>query len=330
MGSRNSLERVIWFDQQVRAKRYPNATKLAKHFGVTPRTAAREIENMRDRLDCPLQYDSSRKGYYYTEDTCPLPSIYLTTEELTALIMARNFLADISGGAIGSEIENISQKINKVLNRFVGDEWTIDNALSFRLSSHAPAPGSVIKPVLNACLKHRRIQFTYFSPAHNTSESRTVDPYHLLNYMGTWHLIGYCHLRGALRDFNLMRMSDVQILDEEFVPRNNFDVHEHFERSFGIYKKEDADDLTDVRIRFNPKRALWAKGRIWHHQQKEAELPDGSLEVTFPVAHFAEVMMEILKYGSEVEVLEPPELRKLVISELDKARQVYAARKSNK
>jgi predicted DNA-binding transcriptional regulator YafY len=41
-------------------------------------------------------------------------------------------------------------------------------------------------------------------------------------------------------------------------------------------------------------------------------------------------MMEILKYGSEVEVLEPPELRKLVISELDKARQVYAARKSNK
>jgi len=314
----------------VRAKRYPNATKLAKHFGFTTRTAAREIENMRSRLDCPLQYDSSHKGYYYTDDTCPLPSIYLTTEELTALIMARNFLADISGGAIGDEIENIAQKINKVLNRFVGDEWTIDNALSFRVSSHAPAPGSVIKHVLSACLKKRRIQFTYFSPAHNSHETRKVDPYHLLNYMGSWHLIGYCHLRGALRDFNLMRLKDLQILDEEFVPRGNFDIHEHFERSFGIYKNEDADDLTDVTIRFNPKRALWAKGRIWHKQQKEKELPDGSLEVTFPVAHFAEVMMEVLKYGGDVEVIEPAELRNMVKKEAEKTCQVYKGKSQRK
>ncbi len=323
MGSRNSIERFHWFDHQVRAQRFPNASSLMRKFEISRRTAQREIDYMRERLDFPLKYDASRKGFYYTQDAAPLPPIYLTTEELTALVMARNFLGDISGRALGKEIGEISQKLKKVLNRFVGDEKTVDDALSFRVVTHAPAPGEIIKPVLGACLTHRRIRFTYFSPAHNQSDERTVDPYHLLNYMGSWHLIGHCHLREALRDFNLARMRDVQILDEEFVMPFNFNIHEHLSRGFGIYKTEDADDLTDVTIRFSPEKALWAKGRIWHQKQTETSLPDGSLEYIFPVASFTEVKMEIMKHGAGVEVISPAELREMVRTEAEQVCLLY-------
>jgi len=35
--------------------------------------AQRDIDFMRDRLLCPLDYDPSQKGYYYNDETFSLP-----------------------------------------------------------------------------------------------------------------------------------------------------------------------------------------------------------------------------------------------------------------
>lgn len=312
MGSRNIFERYIWFDNQTRTQRYPNAFKLAKHFEISAKTAQRDIDFMRDRLGCPLEYSSSLKGYHYTYDTFALPMLYLTAEELSALLMARSMLKDISEGAIGQEISLITDKINGVIKKHIGNEKHVDEAMSFRFIEHAPAPAKILKAMLAACLRRRRVRFFYFSPSHNSSEKRMVDPYHLLNYMGTWHLIGYCHLRKALRDFNLIRMSDVEVLEDEFVIRSGFNISEYFNSSFGIYKGGESQDVT---IRFTPERAPWVRGRVWHTSQIKTELADGSLEITFPVADFIEIKMEILRHGASVEVISPEELRALIIDE---------------
>ena len=312
MGSRNIFERYIWFDRQTRTQRYPNAFKLAQHFEISAKTAQRDIDYMRDRLYCPLEYNSSLKGYHYTDDTFALPMIYLTAEELSALLMARSMLKDISEGAIGNEISQITDKINGVIKRHIGNEKQIDEAMSFRFVEHAPAPAKSLKAVLAGCLRRRRVEFSYLSPSHNSAEERIVDPYHLLNYMGTWHLIGYCHLRNALRDFNLMRMSDVELLEDEFVVLPSFNIRGYLNSSFGIYKGEESQDVT---IRFTPERARWASGRVWHPSQVATDLNDGSLEITFPVADFIEIKMEILRHGAGVEVIGPEELRVLIVKE---------------
>jgi predicted DNA-binding transcriptional regulator YafY len=64
MGIKNIYERFVWFDHQVRTKKYPNATSLAEKFEISTKTAQRDIDFMRDRLLCPLDYDSSKKGCY--------------------------------------------------------------------------------------------------------------------------------------------------------------------------------------------------------------------------------------------------------------------------
>jgi len=53
MGPKNIYERFVWFDDQVRAKEYPNATSLAGAFEISTKTAQHDIEFMRDRLLCP-------------------------------------------------------------------------------------------------------------------------------------------------------------------------------------------------------------------------------------------------------------------------------------
>ena len=62
MGIKNVYERFVWFDNQVRARKYPNATSLTEQFEISTKTAQRDIDFMRDRLLYPLDYDSSQKA----------------------------------------------------------------------------------------------------------------------------------------------------------------------------------------------------------------------------------------------------------------------------
>lgn len=321
MGSKNVYERFLWFDRKVRLKVYPNATKLAAEFEVSLKTAQRDIEFMRDRLSCPLLYEKTRKGYCYKDDTFSLPSIYISSEELTALLITRKMLQGISAGPIGSELSMLIEKISAILKQHLTDEAPIDSAVSIQLIGYATPSEEVFRKALEGCLKRRSIVFSYYSPAKDEKTTRTVDPYHLFNYMGTWHLVGHCHLRQGLRDFNLSRITAPRLLDEPFSVKRGFTPQEYFDSAFGLYKGYEKEQ---VNLRFTPKKAKWVKDQIWHKDQKQRFLPDGSLELTFPVADFSEVTMEILKHGPRVEVIEPASLRALIKEEVDKISRIYS------
>ncbi len=96
MGTKNIYERFVWFDDQVRQKKYPNATSLAGAFEISTKTAQRDIDFMRDRLLCPLDYDSSQKGYYYNDDAFSL-RVFQNEEAFESLIRG---IKDASEGKI--------------------------------------------------------------------------------------------------------------------------------------------------------------------------------------------------------------------------------------
>jgi len=317
---KNIYERFVWFDDKVRAKTFPNATKLSRQFEVSGKTAQRDIEFMRDRLNCPLVYDETRKGYYYEDETFSLPLIHLSSAELSALLIARKILQGISGEYISTELSLIIDKITTILKKHVASADVVDDAFSLQFVEYSPVPEAVFKAVLEGCLKRRSLSFTYTSPLRNEKRARTVDPYHLFNYMGTWHLIAYCHVRRDIRDFNLFRISDIHLLEDTFIMQQGFDVRKYFGSAFGLYKGSKTQLVT---LRFSPVKARWIKGQIWHKDQKEKTMKDGSLELTFPVANYSEVMMEILKHGPDVEVMKPKDLRDLIKAAAQKIAKIY-------
>jgi predicted DNA-binding transcriptional regulator YafY len=235
-------------------------------------------------------------------------------------LIARKFLRDISNGYIGEEISTTVEKITTILKKHMPEEDIIDNALSFQLIEYSPAPQEVVKVVLEGCLKKRSLSFTYYSPVNDEKSMRTVDPYHILNYMGTWYLIAYCHTKKDIRDFHLGRISNLRILDDIFIIKRDFDIKEHLNSAFGIYKGK---TIKQVTLRFSPLKARWISGQIWHKDQKAKLLKDGSLELTFPVANYGEIMMEILRHGSGVEVIKPKSLRELIKTEARKIAKIY-------
>lgn len=61
------IERMLYINKKLEADSYPNAYKLADEMECSVPTIYRALDFLRDRLNAPIQYDTYRRGYYYTE-----------------------------------------------------------------------------------------------------------------------------------------------------------------------------------------------------------------------------------------------------------------------
>jgi len=320
VGDQLFLERFFWFDNEVRREQHPNASKLASRFELTVKTAQRSIDYFRDRLRAPLEYQISRKGYYYSDPTFQLPVMRISEDELLALLISRKLITDASAGSLADELESVSRRLCSLLSVSLPGRVRPEEAFSFRWKSISPTDPLTFKIVTSALLQGKLLNFRYYSPTASDCTMRTVEPHHMVNYLGSWHLIAYCRMRDDWRDFVLGRMTHTRVEDASFRNRPSDEWLPHLADTFGIFQNR---RQFNVVLRFTPERSRWVRGELWHEGQGEIVEADGSLVLSLPVSHEAEIIMEILKHGSQVEVLEPDWLRERVIKEMQSAVKRY-------
>lgn len=62
----------------------------------------------------------------------------------------------------------------------------------------------------------------------------------------------------------------------------------------------------------------------WHPQQESSWLPDGRYELRIPYREPRELVMDIMRQGSNVEVVAPDDLREQVRQELQRTLSQYS------
>ncbi|MGD9392525.1 MAG: WYL domain-containing protein, partial [Chromatiales bacterium] len=77
-------------------------------------------------------------------------------------------------------------------------------------------------------------------------------------------------------------------------------------------------------LRFDAERARWVSKEQWHPQQQGEWLADGSYRLSLPYNNPTELVMDILRHGRHVEVLEPEGLREQVVGEIERMQRIYA------
>ncbi|MGH8401194.1 MAG: helix-turn-helix transcriptional regulator, partial [Gammaproteobacteria bacterium] len=196
-----------------------------------------------------------------------------------------------------------------------------DIARRIRILGMAMRPaGAHFNTCADAVLRRHQIQITYHSRGKNQWTDRIVSPQRLVHYRDNWYLDAWCHSDGALRSFAVDRIRTSRILDQTTHEIPDGELDEHFASAFGIFAG--AATHTAV-LRFTPHAARWVADETWHPQQKGRLLEDGSYELRLPYGNSTELVMDILKYGPEVEVIEPPELRHTVGERLAAAATKY-------
>ncbi len=62
------LERLMCEHILIRDAHYPSSQTIHKYFNVSPRTALRDIGILRNVFKAPVEYDYTRRGFYYTKE----------------------------------------------------------------------------------------------------------------------------------------------------------------------------------------------------------------------------------------------------------------------
>ncbi|MFA4916655.1 MAG: hypothetical protein WC560_08300, partial [Syntrophales bacterium] len=112
MSAKIIYERFLWFHNQAKQGRFPNASMLASHFEVASKTAQRDIAFMRDRLHAPLEYVPTRRGYRYENDTYQLPGLWLKDDEVMSLLISARLASTVPDSAL-------KDSLHKILNRIL-------------------------------------------------------------------------------------------------------------------------------------------------------------------------------------------------------------------
>lgn len=153
--------------------------------------------------------------------------------------------------------------------------------------------------IKTALQEHKLLCFAY-TAHHGKRTVRTVEPYQLVWKGGHWYFQGYCLIRNDYRLFRLSRMTELQMKQEMFIPRNYqkpvLDVEERAETM-----------RTEIKIRIH-KAVL---DRVLEYCSYDHVVPDGGeyYMVNFPFIENDYHYDILLGFGDKCECLEPLHVR---------------------
>ncbi len=313
--TRPALVRLAHIHQAIGSGQRPNVTTLARQLEVNPRTVQRDLDCLRDQLAAPIEYDSKRRGYYYTDATFQLMLPSLTEGECLALFLADRLLQQYRGTALADDIQRLFQKITA----FLPDSISLradDLAKAYSVRAHPADPGDAerFRKLLRAARDGRQLELLYWSASRDDTLRRTVDPYHVAAIDGDWYLIAHCHLREEVRLFAPGRIRELSETGERFQRPADFRVSDYLD--VGFRKMRGAGAVQTIHLRFAKTAAHHIRERKWHKSQELHDTIDGCVELTLRVNCLVEIKRWVMSFGAECEVLEPVDLRQDILSEV--------------
>ena len=283
--------------------------ELAEETGVNRRTIHRDLNAIFD-AGYPLisEWSGNRKVYRFLTRFKDVPPINFSLQELLTLYFLRSQLDILRGTPFEKDLEAIFRKVNSVLPPRYGTHLERISRVSLPLlqgrRDYSRVAG-LLQSLRDALLYQNQVRISYRAPAKPRASRYLVDPYTLIFYKGGLYLLGFAHNRGALRTFAVERLTGVEVQKSRFEMPDDFTPEEQLKEAFGIVREE----ALRVTARFAPAVAHAVRDRLWHPSQELYEEKDGSLLLSLTAGGRMEMLAWLLSYGSQVEVLEPPELR---------------------
>lgn len=320
----DKLNRLYNLHGLLRRMRLPvPLTRIQEELGCSERTARRAIAELRELLAAPLEYDGERNGYHYVgphAESYELPGLWFSPDEIYALLTSYQLLDGLQPGLFEPYIAPIRTRLKTLLAHNRAGEPDLGQRIRLLQIAARPTDLGVFRTVATATLTGKRLRLLYSGRARDAVTERTVSPQRLVYYRSNWYLDTWCHLRDGFRHFALDRLQPIEILDQPAREFPQEELDQHFASAYGIFAGLPA--ATAV-LHFTPTAAKWVADEQWHPLQEGTVRADGGYELRVPYSQSRELVMDILKYGAEVEVIGPMDLREQVAGMLRTAMERY-------
>ncbi|MEQ6341272.1 MAG: YafY family transcriptional regulator [Gammaproteobacteria bacterium] len=318
------FDRIYALHKELRNARYPVPGQIfQQRLECSRATLNRIIEDMRNFIGAPIVYDRKANGYHYTqsgEHPYELPGLWFNASELYALLAVQQLLNQTQPGLLETHLSPLRKRIETILETEHLGSGELPSRVRILYSTARRITGESFQTVAGALMQRKRLHLCYLGREKNQLTEREISPQRLVHYRDNWYVDGWCHQRQALRSFSIDRIQNARTLNNPAEDINDTQLDLHFTSAYGIF----AGQATHTAIlRFTPERARWVADEQWHPAQQGSWLKDGSYELRIPYGDSRELIMDILKYGPDVEVVGPEGLRKEVVERLWEALKGY-------
>jgi predicted DNA-binding transcriptional regulator YafY len=298
--------------------------RLQESLGVSRATLKRDLEYMRDRLNAPIEYVRAANGYRLGKPRAgpryELPGLWFNATEIYALLTTLQLLSNLQPGLLDGHAAALIKRLRGILGSGDHSWQEVERRIRIFQPEHREGDSEWFSLIAAALLKRSRVFIRHYNRNEDRVTEREVSPQRLVHYRDNWYLDAYCHLREDLRSFAVDAIRSATLRDTKAKEVPTTELDEYLGSGYGIFAGRRVEWAT---LKFTPKTARWVSAQRWHPEQRHRVEKDGSYLLEVPYSDDRELVMEILKYGADVEVLNPTALRTRVADALKAAAQRY-------
>lgn len=316
-------ERFGIIERMLASRRRVTFIDMQQRLEVSRATLHRDLRDLKERMQVPIVCDRDTGTYRIDSsvERYELPGVWFSAGEIHALLSMQQLLAAFdAGGLLAEHVGPLRQRLLGMLES--ATDSADDIARHIRILSAAArhyAPQH-FQHIAAALMERRRLCIEYVARSKGDTSQREISPQRLTHYRDNWYLDAWCHLRDELRSFAVDAIKTVKTLDGAAQEISESELDAALGAGYGIFAGTEVQWATLV---FTPERARWVAAEHWHPEQQGSFLDDGSYQLRLPYSNDPELIMDILKYGPDCEVVGPAGLREKVVGLLKKAVRRY-------
>ncbi len=184
-----------------------------------------------------------------------------------------------------------------------------------------PSAREFLATVIDALKEFKQIKFTYQPYSRtNATPDIVIEPYFLKIFRQRWYITGLNIKEDKVKTYALDRMKDVVVLQETFVIPENFDAESYTKYSFGIIFSQ--GEIKNVSIKTDSRQAKYLRALPLHQSQQEM-IHDTYSIFNYRLRITPDFVQELLSHGPSITVLDPPELKAMVVTSLEESLANY-------
>ena len=303
MGKVNNALRMLAI---LRSRKKVTRKELAEELEVDIRQITRYKEDL-EYAGVTITEIKGRYGGYILENKDYLLNLELSDKESLALSKTKDYLKD-QGLHFYNDLSSAIEKIKAINPK--DNNYNSESIYSkgIKIKANHEEESEKWLTINDGILNNRKVRIKYMDSKGCCTE-RIVQPYKLYTYYGSNYFIGKCEERNELRQFKLVRIKNIELLEDRFI-KDDFDINEYLKNSIGLFK----DKTYKIKLKITYPYAMGFKEYSWTEEESiEDYIEKGYLIYNATVEGKTEVIPWIMGMGTACTVLEPLELKDDII-----------------
>jgi predicted DNA-binding transcriptional regulator YafY len=318
----SEIDRLYSYRALFTGRRVVPRQDILNQLEISLATFKRDLAKLRDRLNMPIEFDRDLGGYVLVvaQDKEELPGLWFSQDEILALLTIHNMLTQLEPGLLGPKLQPLQTRLNEMLMQQGLDTQTLTERIRLMHAGKRRLALKSFEAIAKATLNRRQVHIHHLNRQNGKIVERDISPQQLVHYRDNWYVDAWCHLRREVRSFSVDAIVQAQPLDAVAKELDADLLRTIMQSGYGIFGGQASEW---ARLKFSPDRARWVQHEQWHPEQRGALHADGSYTLELPYADDRELMGDILRHGSEVQVLSPKGLIENIREQLSLASKLY-------